>query len=477
MITRAAAAAVCAVLFAFPPMISPVLSGRTGHGQSSNAVTAIVSTTVLPMTGGAPALNTTVIIRDGRIASMGPSDAVEVPANARAIDGRGKYLMPGLVEMHSHLSKARASALGLFVANGVTTLREVGGDHQELLQWRREVRAGTRVGPDFLIAGPYLESARNIERMRKDPPSERVEPFDRIRIPVATPADARRVVASLAAQELDFLKVRTTQDAETYAALVQAAHAHGLRLVGHVTGLSPKTVLDAGQDGIEHAFLPETVPASRDERMTIWRAFAAKGVVIVPTLVTATSAVFTPIDRLRAMVDDDEGRVEPRRRYVSLFLVKDWKEQLLEVSAERQTAYRGAWESILRNLREMHEAGMDVLAGSDVAVLNVFPGSTLHEELALFVKELGMTTAEALDRATRRSAKWLGLGDSIGTVERGKVANLVLLDANPLDDIANTRRIAAVVLRGVVHDKAGIETLLAAVEAAPDRRTDDWGRK
>jgi imidazolonepropionase-like amidohydrolase len=117
------------------------------------------------------------------------------------------------------------------------------------------------------------------------------------------------------------------------------------------------------------------------------------------------------------------------------------------------------------------------MAGSDVAVLNVFPGSSLHEELAIFVKTIGMTPMEALQSATIRPAEFIGRGAAIGTIETGKIADLVLLDANPLDDIANVGRIEAVVLRGRLFDRAGLDQLLAAVEAAPDRRVNDWPRR
>lgn len=130
-----------------------------------------------------------------------------------------------------------------------------------------------------------------------------------------------------------------------------------------------------------------------------------------------------------------------------------------------------------RDLREMHEAGMDVLVGSDVAVLNLYPGFSIHDEMALFVSELGMTPAEVLERATSRSARFLRLADSVGTIERGKIADLVLLDANPLQDIRNTRRFAAVVVGGAVYDAQGVKQILEVVRAAPDRRVDDWGRK
>ena len=132
--------------------------------------------------------------------------------------------------------------------HGVTTLRDQGSEHAEVLRWRKEIRAGTRVGPRMLIAGPYLESLRNIERMRRDPPESRVEPFERARIPIGSPADARRVIDSLAVLELDHFKIRTVQDRETYLALGAAARAHGKRLVGHVPFESPATLPRGGAE-------------------------------------------------------------------------------------------------------------------------------------------------------------------------------------------------------------------------------------
>ena len=448
---------------------------RTGQARRPLAIRNV---TVITGTGAPPFENATVLIRDGHIAAIGPAAEVTLPAGARVIEGSGKFLIPGLIEMHSHLSKTRASALGLFVANGVMTVRDMGGDFEELLRWRRDVRAGTRVGPRIIMAGPFLEAASNVERMRKDPPQDRVEPFERTRIPVGSPAEARRIVAELAGREIDFLKIRTVQNRETYLALNEAANAHGIPLVGHAYDIPPEVVLDAGQDGVEHFFYPSLQGKTREERLAVWRKFAKRGVPIVPTLVTYFEGILPTTERLRAIVDDEQGKIDPRRRYLSRYLVLDWREQVLEASDERRQALRKMWEEVVRrDLLEMHEAGMDVLVGSDVAALNIYPGYSLHDEMALFVSELGMTPAEVLERATRRSAEFLRIADSVGTVERGKVADLVLLEANPLQDIRNTRRIAAVVLRGTLYDERGLKQLFSAVRVAPDRRIDDWGRK
>lgn len=437
---------------------------------------AVRNVTVISMVPAAPATLGTVIVRDGKIAEIGPTGRIRVPEGATVVDGTGKYLIPGLFEMHAHSSKSRASALGLFVLHGVTTLRDQGSEHAEVLRWRREVRAGTRVGPRMLIAGPYLESLRNIERMRRDPPESRVEPFERARIPVGTPADARRIIDSLAGLELDHFKIRTVQDRDTYLALASAAHARGKRLTGHVVSASPALFLEAGQDGLDHGFPPSLDSLPREERMAFWRALAQRDVGVVPTLVVVTESVFRPLSYFRALVSDSQPAVHPLRPYLSAFLVQDWREQVEEVSPQRVEYFRGAWPVALKHLREMREAGVRLMAGADVAVLNVFPGSSLHEEIRLLVDSVGMSPLEALASATRKPAEWLGLADSVGTIAPGKVADLVLLDADPLANIANTRRISAVVLRGKLFRRGDLDALLASVAAMPDLRTNDWIR-
>jgi len=229
-------------------------------GAERDAV-VIENVTVIAADGSAPVSGATVVIRGDRIDTVGVG--VPVPEGARVVDGSGRYLIPGLFEMHGHTSKTRASALGLYVANGVTTLRDPGGDHEELLRWRDEIRAGERVGPRMLIAGPYLESRNNVERMRGTPPSEMVEPVERTRIPVGTPDRARAVVDSLAGLELDFLKIRTVQDRATYLAIGEAAEAHGLSLQGHTFGIPPELILEAGQDAVDHFLCPTLDSLSR----------------------------------------------------------------------------------------------------------------------------------------------------------------------------------------------------------------------
>ncbi|MGE0554567.1 MAG: amidohydrolase family protein [Gemmatimonadales bacterium] len=432
--------------------------------------------TVIPMSGPDTLPRQTVVVSDGRIAAIGPTASVAVPPGARVVDGSGRYLMPGLVDMHVHTSKTRASALGLYVAHGVTTVRDQGSEHAEVLRWRREIRSGERIGPRMLIAGPYLESLRNIERMRRDPPEARVEPFERARIAVASPEDARRIVDSLARLELDHLKVRTIESRETYLALGQAADAHGLRLVGHAPTDSAALFLEAGQDGVEHLIPPSIDSIPPERRRAFWAELARRDVGVVPTLVAVEASVLQPASYYRHLVDDSAGSTHPLRPYLSAFLILDWREQAEEATPERRAMFDQLWPTALRHFRELREAGVRLMAGADVAVLNVFPGASLHRELELLVDWLGMSPIEALRSATSSPAEWLGLADSVGTIEIGKVADLVLLDANPLVAVANTRRISAVALRGRLFQRGDIDALLDSVRAMPDIRANDWRR-
>lgn len=440
-------------------------------------VVLIRHATVISATGAPPQADASVLIRGRWIEAVGPDGDVDVPRGARVIDAAGKYLIPGLWEMHAHLSKTRASAMGLFVANGVTSLRDMGGDHQELLAWRRDVRAGKRIGPRILMAGPYLESGDNVDRMRGTPPAEMIEPVERTCIPVRTPEDAYRLVDSIARTEVDFLKIRTVQSLATYKAIADAAQRAGLPLAGHVFGLTPEQILDAGQRGMEHDLFPSLDDRSPEERMAVFRRFAEVGVVVVPTLVVYNESMFASDERVERVLGDSLGLVEPRRRFISRYLLDDWREQALERGDGVPQVFLDLHRSTLRNLREMHAAGVSILPGSDVAVLLIFPGSTLHDEMALFVTELGMTPADVIERATRYPAEFMGLADSLGTIEPGKIADLVLLTDDPLEDIRNVGRIESVILGGRVLTRTDLDALLVSVEAAEDRRANDWPRE
>ena len=412
-----------------------------------------------------------VLVRNGLIAYVGPTAGLPAAPGARLVDGTGKFLIPGLIDLHTHVSKTRASSLGLLVAHGVTTARDLGGDHQELLRWRKEILSGGRVGPRLLIAGPYLESAKNAARQHGTPIQEMVEPVERTRVGIGTPADADRVIAGLAALGVDHLKIRTVENRETYLAIGAAARRHGLALAGHFQPYPIDDVIASGQRSIEHAFYPSLQERSPAERQTFLARLAQNGVAIVPTLV-----VFERLGRAEDRELKDAVSGSGNGRLLSAFLRADWREQLAEQGPDRRQVYAALHANVIRDLAEARKAGVRLLAGTDIGVLNVFPGRALHEELALLARDAGMTSHEALQAATLHAATFLGLGQEIGSIALGKHADMVLLGANPLTNIVNVSHIDGVVLRGRHFDRDAIARLVADISRARDVAENDWPR-
>ena len=431
--------------------------------------------TILSMDDAAPRRGS-VLVRGDRIEYVGPTASLPPEPDAQMVDGRGRFLIPGLIDMHTHVSKTRGSSLYLLVANGVTTVRDLGGDHEELLAWRRDIDAGRRIGPRLLIAGPYLESARNAEQQHATPPSEMVEPTERTRVGVATPADADRIIAGIAARGVDHLKIRTTTDRDTYLAIGAAAKHHGLALAGHVQPYSADDIFAAGHASLEHGFYPPLDQRQGLDRRSFFARLSAAGVAIVPTLVVL-ERLGTPDDEtLKRRVADADAPPDGKRM-LSAYLRADWREQLAEQGPERRPLYGRLQENIRRDLREMRATGVRILAGTDIGVLNVVPGQSLHEELTLLVRDANLSPLDALRAATRGAAVFLGRDREIGTIAGGLKADLVLLDADPLADISHVSRISAVVLRGRFFDRAALTRLIDEVPNAPDVAVNDWPRR
>ena len=438
-----------------------VVAGATALGQ--RAPLAITDVTVIDGTGGAGRSHMTVVIHGGKIIAVDSRSRAIIPAQADVIDGRGKFLIPGLWDMHVHLAIVGAPSLGLFVANGVTSVRDMGGDFAVVHRWRSEIAAGSRVGPRIRTAGPILESAERVRRMKAQ---RTVEPVDRFRTPVADTIDARRVVDSVARLGVDFIKVRTATSRETYQAIASATRGAGLTLTAHGDIAPPEDMLRAGQRSIEHAIYPPLQKRDAPVRAQLIRELASAQVTIVPTMGNYYQWLLLSPKAARRIVEDTLGQIDPRRRYVSGYLLEDWREQVAERGRVKDALIRRllpyAYRGVLRDLQEMHRAGVRILPGTDVAVALKYPGFSLRDELGYFVDKIGMTPMAALVSATGFAAEFSGMLDSLGTVQVGKLADLVLLDADPLVDIRNVGRIHAVIARGELFDRAGLSGLLAA---------------
>jgi imidazolonepropionase-like amidohydrolase len=388
-----------------------------------DAPLALIHLTVIDCTGAAPKPNSTVLVTGGLISAVGPSETVKIPSGARVIDASGKFMIPGLWDMHGHLTDATEDAFPLLIMNGVTGVRDMGGDLAQIDRWRSEIANGTRVGPHIIRAGPFV-----------DGPKQGVTN----RLTVRTPEEARQAVQTLKTKEVDFIKVHNALPPDAFFALMDEARKEHIPVAVHLPqGVSSAEASDAGAASLEHietinesalwrkGATAKTVEQAVDENLgpagqELFQRFVKNGTWYVPTLVA--------YERGFVLWSNDPEALKPR----------------MDVQAKQ-----------IELVRMMHKAGVQIMAGSDFSDWAIVPGIDLHNELALLV-EAGFTPLEALQAATLNPAKFLGKTDVFGTTQVGRWADLVLLDMNPLEDISHTRKIHAVVLGGKFFPMASI---------------------
>jgi imidazolonepropionase-like amidohydrolase len=430
-------------------------------------VVVIENVTVIDGTGAPPAPHTTVVIEGDRIHAVGATGSIPYPRSADVIDATGKYLIPGLWDGHVHLDKAR-STLPLFAVHGVTSVRDLGSDYVRISRMRDAVRAGALIGPRIVTSGPILESAEWMEQyvdlLRQHSSDPEIREFLSSRIPVRDSEHGVRIVDSLADLGVDLIKIRHAPSPDAFRAISGAARDAGLPLAGHYLWIVDLVeTADAGQGSIEHNIFPGFNERRPEEKERIFDAFARNNTHLVPTLI-AMEKEARPDAATAALVDDVEGTLDPRNRYVAPEIRNDWREALRLNAADEERPPREVIAHMLQGslqfLRDARAAGVQVMAGTDAPTATVYFGSSLHDELGLLVTSLGLTPLEALQNATVVPARFMGLDSVLGTVQVGKLADLVLLDADPLADIANTRRIDAVVVNGVVIDREERQQIL-----------------
>src|SRR5216684_4060062 len=411
------------------------LASAFAAGSTSASTVAITHVYIIDATGSPPQPDMTVVVKDGRIVELGKSDAVHAPANAKAVNASGKYLIPGLWDMHVHtvfgewLPRNEKVVLPLFVANGVTGVRDMGGDLDVLKEWRAAIAAERLLGPRMIIAGPMLDGP-----VPRFPSSA----------PVANAADGRKVVDHLKSRGVDFIKIQSLIPRDGYFAAADEAKKLGIVFAGHVPdAVRAAEASNAGQKSIEH-FTGIFEGCSTIEEQLVK---GPKGL------------------GLHVKTHDPLAKYAP-----SAWKDRTWPMFVSDIEKDMDTdplpVRKKFVQMELDMTLAMFRAGVPFMAGTDTAAgVHVFPGFSLHEELALFVRA-GLTPMQALQTATLNPAKFMNRLADMGTVEQGKLADLVLLDANPLDDIDNTRKIRAVVLAGRYLDRAALDRMLHGVEVA-----------
>jgi len=410
------------------PVVALLLCGPL---LASKAPIAIVDITVVDVITAALHPHQTVLISDDRITSIG----AKAPVGARIISGTGKFLIPGLWDMHVHLWYPQ-NQLPTFIAFGVIGVKDMGSDFRRTSAWRDAIEKGTAVGPHILTSGPAVDG----------------HPSEDGKLPVIVAQNAREARAAfdqLWDLDVDFIKVLSGLSRDAYFALAEQARHWEIPLEGHIpTAVSAWDALEARQRSLEHLFGVMKSVSSDEEAIDFFEQCAVRGVAISPTLV---------LWQRMAHNHDDQLKTDVRLKYVPESIRKSWPE--LKDDDEDAPSIRTQIDRIYRLVSLATRTKIMVLAGTDTGDPYTIPGATLHDELEQLVAA-GMTPPQALEAATIEPARFLEWDEQMGTIEKGKVADLVLLDANPLDDIRNTRKIAGVFARGRYFSRRDLDALL-----------------
>jgi imidazolonepropionase-like amidohydrolase len=459
--------------------ICVVLFGLLGcsHKQPAPPATegtfAFVDVTVVPMDSERLLPGQTVLVREGRITHMGSVESVSVPAGAQRIDGRGKYLMPGLSDMHSH--PGSEEDLRLMLANGVTFSRVMWGTPQEL-RWRERIARGELLGPTLFVGGPLVDGN---------------PPYWKGSAVASTFADAERIVAEHKKAGFDFIKVYALLSLDAYKGVAAASKQQGIPFAGHVPGaVRLDDAAKVGQRSAEHLFglyawaQTEDSPY-RGQGETSLNTIFSMGQYIDMTKVAQAATLLKQggvwscptliaYEAFSAPEVLEEMAKRPELRYVSPRVLKMWSPKagfrMQTLSSEEQAAVRRGEENRLGIVRALHEAGAPLLLGTDANIAFVVPGFSVARELGLYVKA-GLSPYEALRAGTRGAAEFAGLLDERGTVEPNKQADLLLLEANPLENVAHVQRISGVLAKGRWFPASELQRMLEEVAkaAAEDR--------
>jgi imidazolonepropionase-like amidohydrolase len=424
----------------------------------SNAY-AITGVAVVDVEQGSILPDQTVIIEGELIRTIGPRAELAVPDGAHVIDGRGLYLMPGLVDAHVHYFDQEVFGRVL-IANGVLLARDMGLPTKQAVKLREALKQGELIGPELIVTGSILDG---------DPPI-----IPAISIGLTTPEEARATVRQQAEAGVDQIKVYSKLDKDIFLAIVDEAQKVGLKIVGHVPdSIGIEEAAAAGLNSSEHLFgfdkvvarllgayvrqayagmgaeagflrrLNEVDPA---ELQAVYQQLRASGLTVCPTVIVFK--VGTEYSAIKA------GNFEGRE-YISPFVQGIWQ----SLWAQQSDLPDFIWQNWAQMVKGLHDAGVPLMVGTDLVTPGIIPGEAVHQEMEIW-QDAGIPPADVLRSATLLPVRFMGLDDRLGTVTEGKTASLVLLTGNPLEDIRNARLIDGVFLRGKYYYRADLDRVL-----------------
>lgn len=422
---------------------------------------SIYDVTVIDGTGSDPKPHRTVTFSSSRITGIKESDT----SDDADWNGTGKFLIPGLWDMHVHLAYVGDLACPALVANGVTSVRDLGGNLNVIDWMRRRIDEKDLIGPRIFRAGPVLDGTKIGARDR---------------IIIDTPADSIRAVSYLKEQSVDFIKVHNGPRPEPYFALLKEAKRRGIQVVGHipVSISDPGTAIDAGHGSVEHIVSlfegpylqkvaagkskQEALAAFTDaEARRIAQKMVKNGTWFDPTLITYWA---------RSFQWDIRAKKDEREKYVTGSAKEFWRmfPDLPDEPAVREML-KQAFDRMMEITRIQHQEGVRFLVGTDLAAKYTYPGFNVHDELQWLVNA-GLSPMEAIQAGTRNCAESVGRLKDLGTIEENKIADFILLEKNPLTDIANSKSIVMVVVNGHAYTREDLDQMLKEVaKKAPGR--------
>ena len=397
-------------------VVVAVLAARGVHAQQT--IRAFTGATLIDGTDRAPIANATVVVRDGRVVAAGPANSVTVPAGATRVALDGKTIIPGIINAHGHVNEPKD--LRTYAAYGITTVYSLGGEPASVFTARAEQNTPALDRARVFVAGPVLTPT--------------------------TPDEARAQVAGVAAQKVDIVKIRVDDNLGTtpkmapdvYRAVIDEAHKRGLRVATHLFYLADaKSLLASGADFVAHSVRDADVDAE------LISALKARGVCVSPTLMREVSTFV--YESTPDFFSDPFFLAHANAEWVST-LKQPARQEAMRTSQSAQR-YKAALEVAKRNVKKLSDAGVPLAMGTDTGPTGRFQGYFELMEIEMMVKA-GLTPRQALASATRDAARCMKIDRDLGTIEAGKWADFVVLDASPLTDIANIRRIASVYVAG-----------------------------